>query len=181
MAQPALRRSTSPAAFQPHIPCGPTWGNHTTTTQTPRILHGGPGRLTARTVSPRVRGWAAMVTAGLIAQVLLGAATADLVEIPATGDPFAGVTPQGLLAAHVAVGTFVGVAAVVVMGLALRAHHRFWIAAATIGLRGALLSMLCGHLFLVTHGAEWASVTMAGGCAVSLTACIVGLASARGQ
>jgi hypothetical protein len=150
-----------------------------TTTQTPRIIHGGPAAVGHAPAG--LRRWACAITAGLLAQVVLGAATAALVSIPTTGDGFEGASPHLLLTSHLLVGLYIGITAVVLLVVALRAHHRFWTALSWTGLLGAATSMVCGHLFLVTDGGEWASVVMAGGCAVSLTAYVVGLSSARGR
>jgi len=132
----------------------------------------------ARGHGPRLRGWAGILLAGLLLQVVLGAANVAFLSKSAGADG-ENLSPAWLLATHAYVGLALAVIAVVLLVLAVRSRDGSWIVVATVAALGILLALVSGHLF-VTRDDERASLLMAVGCVLALAACVVGV-SRRGR
>lgn len=108
----------------------------------------------------------------LLLQVVVGVADALWLDVPKTGNAWAGSAPLMLLNAHLLLGTAITLLALWMLVVAIRSRARVWIIATIVGLLGVVVALGGGSAFLSTNGDTGSSFMMAIGCVVAIAAFI---------
>jgi hypothetical protein len=142
-----------------------------TTTVQPRVVNGEA----SAPYHPVLRLGTTVLVAGLLVQVVLGAANVAFVDVHHE-EP----TPRWLFGLHAGTGTLLLLLSIALLVGAVRSRERRWVVPASLGLAGLVAAFAGGDTFVRHDGPEWASFVMATGCVVALAAYVRLLVVTRG-
>jgi hypothetical protein len=137
----------------------------------PRVVNGAA----SAPYRPVLRLGTTVLVAGLLVQVVLGAANVAFVDV-GHEEP----TARWLLELHAGTGTLLLLLSIALLVGAVRSRERRWVVSAGLGLAGLVTAFAAGDTFAHPDGPEWASFVMATGCAVALAAYVRLLVVTRG-